>query len=61
MVEEPDLDSAVFCRVVRELEEGEELVVKGTDARVELMKGDVVVVRYRAVRKWVLGGEVELI
>ncbi|RPB26133.1 GINS complex, Sld5 component [Terfezia boudieri ATCC MYA-4762] len=61
MVEEPDLDSAVFCRVVRVLEEGEELVVKGTDARVELMKGDVVVVRYRAVRKWVLGGEVELI
>jgi len=61
MVEEPDLDSAVFCRVVRELGEGEELVVKGTDARVELRKGDVVVVRYRAVRKWVLGGEVELI
>ena len=61
MVEEPDLDSAVFCRVVRELREGEELVVKGTDARVELSRGDVVVVRYRAVRKWVLGGEVELI
>ncbi|KAF8426042.1 hypothetical protein EV426DRAFT_594849 [Tirmania nivea] len=61
MVEEPDLDSAVFCRVVRELGEGEELVVKGTDARVELSRGDVVVVRYRAVRKWVLGGEVELL
>lgn len=80
MVDEPDLDTAVFCRVVkdvrprdrdqddwdirggsREEEEEEVVVIPGTGARFSLRKGDVYVVRYSAVRKYVLGGQVELI
>lgn len=62
MIEEPDLDSAVFCKVVKDIEFGErEVLIQGTQARLELLKGDIIVVRYRAVRRFVLGGEVELI
>ena len=82
MVDEPDLDSAVFCRVVKDVrprdrdqeewdirgrsreeeeEEEEVVVIPGTGARFSLRKGDVYVVRYSAVRKYVLGGQVELI
>lgn len=78
MIDEPDLDSAVFCRVVKDVwpqdhdreewgirgseeEEGEVVVIPGTGARFTLRRGDVYVVRYSAVRKYVLGGQVELI
>jgi GINS complex subunit 4 len=65
MVEEPDVDSAVFCRVVKRIagEEGEEGVVRipGTDTEYRLAMGDVYVVRYSAVREFVVKGEIELI
>jgi GINS complex subunit 4 len=60
MVEEPDLDGAVFCKVVKDVE-GRIARIPGTDAEFELRQGDVFVVRYSAVREFVLGGEVELI
>ncbi|KAL7276730.1 GINS complex subunit [Rhizina undulata] len=60
MIEEPDMDGAVFCKVVKDVEN--RLVrIPGTDAEFELRKGDIYVVRYSAVRAFVLNGEVELI
>jgi len=60
MVEEPDMDSAVFCRVVREVQNAV-VRIPGTDTEFELAKGDVYVVRYSAVREFVVSGDVELI
>ena len=73
MIEEPDMEGAVFCVVVKEIKDEEvvdedgrrgrrgEVRIKGTDALFTLRKGDVYVVRYSAVREYVLAGEVELI
>ncbi|KAA8914262.1 hypothetical protein FN846DRAFT_896987 [Sphaerosporella brunnea] len=62
MVEEPDLDSAVFCRVVKRISDEEATVrIPGTDTEFRLALGDVYVVRYSAVRQFVEKGEVELI
>lgn len=58
MVEEPDLEGAVFLRVVRDVnvaiawENGEAL---------DMRAGDVYVIRYSAVREAVGRGDVELI
>ncbi|KAG0636142.1 hypothetical protein HOY80DRAFT_978988 [Tuber brumale] len=60
MVEEPDLDGAVFCKVVKDIEDNIARI-PGTDAEFKLTKGDVYVVRYSAVREFVLRGEIELI
>ncbi|PUU81323.1 hypothetical protein B9Z19DRAFT_1113511 [Tuber borchii] len=60
MVEEPDLDGAVFCKVVKDIEDNIARI-PGTDAEFKLTKGDVYVVRYSAVREFILRGEVELI
>jgi len=60
MVEEPDMDSAVFCRVVREVQNAV-VRIPGTDTEFELAKDDVYVVRYSAVREFVVSGDVELI
>ncbi|KAF8473275.1 hypothetical protein BDZ91DRAFT_770516 [Kalaharituber pfeilii] len=55
MIEEPDLDSAVFCAVVKN--------VDGEDGgrRFTLRKGDLYIVRYSAMRKFLLEGAMELI
>lgn len=60
MVEEPDMDSAVFCRVVRNVQDAV-VRIPGTDTEFELAKDDVYVVRYSAVREFVVSGDVELI
>ncbi len=59
MVEQPDLDKAVFVRVLRDVPEP--VVIEGTDTAFEMRRGDVFVVRYSAVRENVLEGDVELI
>lgn len=59
MIEQPDLDKAVFVRVLRDVEEP--VVIEGTDTAFEMRKGDVFVVRYSAVREFVAVGDVELI
>lgn len=61
MVEKPDMDSAVFCRVVRDPEGDATVRIPGTDAEFTLSKGDVYVVRYSAVREFIGKGDVELI
>jgi GINS complex subunit 4 len=58
MVDRPDEDAAVFCRALRDVGE---VWVDGTDTRFEMKRGDVWVVRWSAVRRWVLSGDVELI
>lgn len=58
MVDKPDEDAAVFCRALRDVGE---VWVEGTDRRIEMKRGDVWVVRWSAVKKCVLGGDVELI
>lgn len=59
MIEQPDLDKAVFIRVLRDVREP--VVIEGTDTAFEMRRGDIFVVRYSAVREYVLEGDVELI
>ncbi|KAL8715986.1 MAG: hypothetical protein Q9220_000653 [cf. Caloplaca sp. 1 TL-2023] len=59
MVEQPDIDTAVFVRVLRDVEEP--VMVEGTDINFEMRRGDVYVVRWSAVRELVLGGDAELL
>lgn len=58
MVDTPDLDTAVFCRVLRDVGV---VSVEGTDAEFEMRRGDVFVVRWSLVRERVRAGDVELI
>lgn len=58
MIDAPDLDSAVFVRVLRDVGV---VAVEGTDTAFEMQRGDVFVVRWRVVRERVLAGDVELI
>ena len=59
MIEQPDVDSAVF---VRALKDGREpIVVDGTDTAFTMRRGDVYVVRWSAVRGSVIEGDAELI
>jgi GINS complex subunit 4 len=57
MIDRPDLEKAVFVRVLRDCGE---VVVPGTDVRAEFRRGDVWVVRWSAVREKVMEGEVEV-
>lgn len=60
MIETPDLDAAVFCRVVKDVEDT--ISFPGTDTEdFVLRKGDVLVVRYSAVMVYIKKGDVELI
>jgi GINS complex subunit 4 len=58
MVDRPDEDGAVFVRALRDVGE---VHVEGTERRFQMKRGDVWVVRWSAVRRWVLQGDVELI
>ena len=59
MVEGPDADKAVFVRCLRDAEEIIE--VPGTDIRLEMRRGEIVVVRWSAIREAVGRGDCELI
>ena len=59
MVEQPDVDKAVFVRALRDVDSP--IVVEGTDTAFEMRRGDVYVVRWSAVREVVIGGDAELI
>ncbi len=58
-MEGPDADRAVFVRALRDV--GEAVYVEGTDTAFEMRRGDVVVVRWSAVRGVVMAGDAELI
>jgi len=59
MIDEPDLDSAVFCRVLKNVEEI--ISISGTGDDFRLNEDDMLVVRYSAIRKYVMSGDIELI
>ncbi|KAI4280273.1 MAG: hypothetical protein L6R38_004580 [Xanthoria sp. 2 TBL-2021] len=59
MIEQPDTDTAVFVRALRDIEEP--IVIEGTDTDFEMRRGDVYVVRWSAVREHVMSGDAELI
>lgn len=59
MIEQPDVDTAVFVRALRDVEDP--IVVEGTDIDFEMRRGDVYVVRWSAVRDLVTNGDAELI
>lgn len=59
MIQQPDVDKAVFVRALRDVEEP--IIVEGTDIDFEMRRGDVYVVRWSAVRDLVLNGDAELI
>ena len=59
MIEQPDVDKAVFVRALKDFEEP--VVVEGTDIAFEMKRGDIFVVRWSAVRERVLAGDAELL
>lgn len=60
MVDKPDEDSAVFCRVLRDAGNVEVQGETGV-GEVDLKRGDVWVLRWRDIRDGVVQGDVELI
>lgn len=56
MIDKPDDDTAVFCRVLRD-----GYAERPVDGDVELKRGDVWVLRWSSVRENVHRGDVELI
>ena len=58
MVDKPDEDRAVFVRCLREVGE---VAVEGTDGVFDIKRGDVLVIRWSAIRQWVAAGDLELI
>ncbi|KAI4130143.1 MAG: hypothetical protein LQ347_003493 [Umbilicaria vellea] len=58
MIEQPDMDKAVFVRALRDIHEP--VVVDGTDIAFEMGRGNIFVVRWSAVRELVLAGDAEL-
>ncbi|TKA53646.1 hypothetical protein B0A55_10688 [Friedmanniomyces simplex] len=60
MVDKPDEDAAVFCRVLRDAG-GVEIQGPGQVSEGELKRGDVWVMRWSTVREAVRRGDVELI
>ena len=59
MVEQPDVDNAVFSRALRDIDTP--IFVEGTDMGFQMMKGDIYVVRWSAIREIVMAGDAELI
>lgn len=58
MVDTPDLNEFVFVRVLQDVP-GE--VVLSNDDSVDLQKGNIYVLPYKAIRKFLRVGEVELV
>ena len=60
MIDAPDQETAVFCRVLRDAGTVEVYGEQGT-GEIDLKRGDVWVLRWSAVKEGVLRGDVELI
>lgn len=59
MIEVPDVDKAIFIRALRDIDNP--IFVEGTDMAFQMLRGDIYVVRWSAVRELVLSGDAELI
>ena len=60
MVDKPDEESAVFCRILRDTGNVEVQAEAGV-SDVDLKRGDVWVLRWSAIKNPVVRGDVELI
>lgn len=60
MVDKPDEDTAVFCRIIRDAGQVEVQGEQGVGL-VELRRGDIWVLRWTDVREGVEKGDIELI
>ncbi|KAF2639900.1 GINS complex, Sld5 component [Massarina eburnea CBS 473.64] len=58
MIDRPDEDAAVFVRCLKDVGD---LAIEGTGSSVDIKRGDVWVVRWSAVRRWVEAGDLEVI
>jgi GINS complex subunit 4 len=58
MIDTPDVDAAVFCRVLRDVGRVRQ---DATDSEFDMKKGDVWVVRWSLIRDRVFEGDIELI
>lgn len=61
MVDAPDVDTAVFCRVLRDSAGAIEIQGENGVGHVELVRGDVWILRWSGIRSLVLSGDVELV
>ena len=59
MIEGPEMDKAVFVRALKDMDEVVE--VPGTNIRLALAQGEIVITRWSTVRALVLNGECEAI
>ena len=59
MIDQPDIDKAVFVRALKDSHEP--IVVDGTDIDFEMRRGEIYVIRWSAIRESVIAGNAELI
>jgi len=59
MIEVPDAEKAVFVRGINE--DGARIFVEGTDMDFEIRRGEIVVVRWSAVKDAVEEGDLECV
>ncbi len=57
MIDEPNLDRIVLCRAKEDIGE----VALDDDVALELIKGNMYLVRYRLIQSLLLGGQLELV
>ncbi len=60
MIDKPDDDTAVFCRVLRDAG-SVEVQTETTSTYVELRRGDLWLLRWLAIKEAVVAGDVELV
>lgn len=58
MIDGPDEDTAVFCRVLQDVGI---VTIEGTDSTFEMNKGDIYIVRWSSIRENVMNGNIELV
>ncbi|KAF1963298.1 GINS complex, Sld5 component [Byssothecium circinans] len=58
MIDRPDEHAALFVRSLKDIGE---LVIEGTERKIDIKRGDVWVVRWSAVRPWVEAGDLEVL
>jgi len=70
MIEKPDMDKAVFCRVIRTPQDADitfakfvpnSSILTCSGEEIMLEEGNIFLIRYSAVRKYIVDGDVELI
>ncbi|KTW31145.1 DNA replication protein SLD5 [Pneumocystis jirovecii RU7] len=58
MIEKPDMDAAVFCRVINNIEHD---IPVNKNESITLDKGNIYLLKYKLIRSFIFSGDVELI